>query len=75
MNKKILLIDDDEDEHMIFRTVINEIDDNIKCLYADSIQEGFKVLQQFMPDLIFLDINMPAINGAKYTCGNLLNRC
>ena len=34
MSKKILLIDDDEDEQWVFTEALKEIDDSIECYFA-----------------------------------------
>ncbi len=64
--KSCLLIDDDHDDQLVFTVAIKEIDDNILCITAD---DGFKALKKleeepgFKPDLIFLDLNLPGLNG------------
>ena len=63
MTTKILLIDDDEDELWIFTEALKEIDDSIDCLSAISAEQGLKLLHQSLPDFIFLDMNMPVLNG------------
>ena len=63
MNMKILLIDDDEDEQWIFAEALKEIDDSIDCFSALNAQQGLKLLTQSSPDFVFLDMNMPVING------------
>jgi CheY-like chemotaxis protein len=63
MSKKILLIDDDEDEQWIFTEALKEISGSIKCLYAVTTAEGVELSKQSLPDYIFLDVNMPVLNG------------
>jgi CheY-like chemotaxis protein len=63
MGTKILLIDDDEDEQWIFTEALKEIDDSIDCSFALSAHQGLRLLKQSLPDFIFLDINMPILNG------------
>ena len=63
MKKKILLIDDDIDELLIFNEALNELPTAFSCNFANSVAEGLKVLQSITPDYIFLDINMPGVNG------------
>ena len=72
MIKKILLIDDDQDEQVIFSEALKEIADSIKCAFALTAEEGLKIIKEFMPDLVFLDINMPAVNG--FECLTLIKR-
>lgn len=65
MNKQILLIDDDEDEQTIFTEAIHAADILVDCIYANSAEQGIKLLDKILPDFIFLDFNMPGINGIQ----------
>ena len=63
--KHILLVDDDEDDRLFFVEAIQEIQPSLAYTLAVN---GKKALQQLetireLPDLIFLDINMPELNG------------
>jgi len=62
---QILLIDDDMDDREIFSWVIKNIDPS---LIIDSAVDGIEALDklrddQYLPDLIFLDLNMPRMHG------------
>ena len=63
MNKQILLIDDDEDELYFFTEALRETAHLFTCVGARSVEEGMRVLIHTRPEFIFLDINMPRING------------
>jgi DNA-binding response OmpR family regulator len=63
MDKVILLIDDDSDEHDLFIAAIERIGSAFTFLSAAGTDEAMIVLQKITPDFIFLDINMPAKNG------------
>lgn len=65
MNKNILLIDDDEDDHLIFKEALSQVDVVANCVCAYSAQDGIKILDGLFPDYIFLDVNMPALNGLE----------
>jgi CheY-like chemotaxis protein len=65
MYKKILLIDDDEDEQFFFMEALKEIDGPIKFFFAANSDEGIRMLEFLSPDIVFIDINMPAINGLE----------
>ena len=53
MSKKILLIDDDEDEQLIFTEALKEISGSIKCFYAISEEEGVKTFKTITAWLYF----------------------
>jgi len=63
MKKHILFIDDDEDELMLFIDALNEVNIPYKCTWAKSGEHALKQLTYFTPDIIFLDLNMPCMNG------------
>lgn len=63
MYKKILLIDDDQDEQFFFTEALKEINTSIKFFYAASGKEGIQMFNFLSPDLVFVDINMPMMNG------------
>ncbi|MEO6916725.1 MAG: response regulator [Chitinophagaceae bacterium] len=65
MTNKILLIDDDIDELYIFKEALQEINAVSQCFYAENVGDGLKMLKDFIPDFIFIDINMPGINGLE----------
>ena len=61
-----LLVDDDPDDIEMFCEALAEIDNTILCYFSSNGKEAFlkldtKVLP--VPDIIFLDINMPQMNG------------
>lgn len=70
MNTPIVcfLVDDDTDDQEIFESALKEIDSSIKCIVANDGTEALTKLnhdETFIPDFIFLDLNMPGINGKQ----------
>ncbi len=65
VNKKIFLVDDDEDDQLFFTDALKEIDPTIECAVAKNGKEAIKILSELkqLPDVIFLDLNMPFMNG------------
>jgi CheY-like chemotaxis protein len=63
MYKKVLLIDDDEDEQFFFTEALKEIGAPVKLFFAPTANEGIKLLKFLLPDIVFMDINMPALSG------------
>lgn len=63
-----LLIDDDLDDQEIFLLALQDIGSPVKCILAN---DGFHALQMlhqdasFVPDYIFIDLNMPRMNGKQ----------
>ena len=61
---KVYLIDDDEDEYLLFQQAINELKIDVELRYINNCGEMLELLDQgHIPDLIFLDLNMPQISG------------
>ena len=65
----ILLIDDDHEDCFFHKLVINKMDIT-KCIQvAENGLDALKFLkdeEQVVPELIFLDINMPKMNGWEF---------
>src|SRR5258706_9919401 len=61
----ILLVDDDEDEHVIFHSALKNIKEDFTFISAVSCEHALKILSSVVPDLVFLDVNMPRMNGIK----------
>ena len=66
--QKILLIDDDEDDQEIFVSALKEAAESVRCTTFDDAREalGKLVSQEILTDLIFLDLNMPMMNGQQF---------
>jgi CheY-like chemotaxis protein len=62
-----LLIDDDIDDQEIFLMTLEKINKNIICTTADSGVVALNLLKQatLIPDYIFIDMNMPKMNGTE----------
>ena len=61
--RTILLIDDDKDDCTLFKEALHEVNPSIQLVYFNSAEAIPKAVLEVNPDLIFLDINMPRING------------
>lgn len=65
---QIFLIDDDTDDQEIFSFIITEAFPEISCVFASDGIAALEKLQKepkLKPDLIFIDINMPRMNGMQ----------
>ena len=63
LTKRIMLIDDDPDDQLLFRDAVHTVQPDLQCELASSCVEAFKQLEESPPDLIFMDLNMPVMNG------------
>ena len=62
------LIEDDIDDQELFEMALHRIDNGIQLSFANDGAEGLQKLkenQDFIPDFIFIDINMPKMNGIQ----------
>lgn len=64
---KILLVEDDADDQLYFIDALKMVNPSAICEIANN---GNEAIQQMEvpppPDLIFLDLNMPIMNGFEY---------
>ena len=65
--KVVFLVDDDPDDQVLFVDALERIDPSITCLKANDGYEALSILKRlsFPPDIIFVDMNMPRMNGQK----------
>ena len=61
--RNILLVDDDLDDSYIFDVALREVSSTIKLTRENSCEQIIKALDDCNPDLIFLDINLPKVDG------------
>jgi two-component system LytT family response regulator len=60
---KLIIIDDEPLARSIVKEYLNNFPDLDLVAECNDGFEGMKAIQQYQPDLIFLDIQMPKING------------
>ncbi len=65
---KIFLIDDDEDDHVFFKAALRAIQPALQCEIAVNGKTALHALRtnSSLPDIIFLDLNMPIMNGLDF---------
>lgn len=66
MEKLILLVDDDTEEHEIMSEALRAGSIPASCLWANGAEHALRILIQLVPDFIFIDLNMPAVNGLSF---------
>jgi CheY-like chemotaxis protein len=64
---KCFLIDDDIDDQKIFSIIVEEVDPTILCSFASDGVDALEKLKSgsIKPDIIFLDVNMPRMDGVE----------
>ena len=65
----LFLIDDDPDDQHVFAEALSEVDRSISLITASNALEALNMLKNGLPnlpDLIFLDLNMPKMNGKQF---------
>lgn len=63
----VLHVDDDPDDSALFCEAVKQVAPAFTCLVADSAASALEILadRQKIPDFIFLDMNMPKMNGLE----------
>jgi CheY-like chemotaxis protein len=67
--KTLYLVDDDSDDMDFFCEAVSTIDRSIICVRAnnsDTALKAFKSHDVPLPDMIFLDLNMPLVDGRQF---------
>ncbi len=65
-DKVILLVDDDEDDRLFFEEVLEDLDNPVLLKTAEHGMDAIQKLEEhngIRPDAIFLDLNMPVLDG------------
>lgn len=62
---KILIVDDEEDYCMIMKSYFEE--KNYDVFLAHNLKEGLYLIEEKMPDILFLDNNLPDGEGWQHT--------
>jgi CheY-like chemotaxis protein len=62
----VFFLDDDEDDLELFADAVREIDGSIIITTCSNPTLAFEYLNSEIPNHIFLDINMPLMNGIDF---------
>src|SRR5580693_8622039 len=65
---RVFLIDDDMDDQELFRLALEQVDPSVECTVHP---DGISALEAIrnaaaLPDMIFLDLNMPLMTGQQF---------
>jgi CheY-like chemotaxis protein len=66
--RTFFIVDDDVDDQDLFIEAVNEVDKTINCMSFSSCEEALELMKSRkidLPDVIFLDLNMPKLNGKQ----------
>ncbi|TMI81887.1 MAG: response regulator [Bacteroidetes bacterium] len=64
MEKKILIVDDEAHIRMLIGQTLEELEDEgVEFLTADNGASALELIQSEKPNLVFLDVMMPKMNG------------
>ena len=63
----VLNVDDDIEDSEIFCDALKAIDPQISCIHLDNCYRAIDFLNtsKLLPDFVFIDINMPKMNGLE----------
>jgi DNA-binding response OmpR family regulator len=62
--KKILIVDDEAYIRLLIEQSLEELEDQgVVILTADNGADALQIIQEEMPQLVFLDVMIPRING------------
>jgi CheY-like chemotaxis protein len=63
---RVVLADDDPDHGILFQIVLKQVDPSKSLTIVKDGGQLMNLLNTYIPDLLFLDVNMPCKNG--YEC-------
>ena len=59
----ILLVDDDEDEYLIFRDFLSDLAAKHSLIWADTYEKGIQLIREDKFDICFIDLNLGLKTG------------
>lgn len=66
MAKKILIVDDEAHIRMLIEQTLEELEDEgVEFLTAENGQDALEIISEEKPQLVFLDVMMPKMNGME----------
>ena len=66
MVKKLLIVDDEAHIRMLIEQTLEELEDEgVEFLTAENGEEALEIIQSENPQLVFLDVMMPKMNGME----------
>lgn len=66
MEQKLLIVDDEAHIRMLLEQTLEELeDDDVEFFSAQNGEEALEIIQAENPQLVFLDVMMPKMNGME----------
>lgn len=66
MEKKLLIVDDESHIRMLIEQTLEELEDEgVQIMTADNGQKALEIIETEKPQLVFLDVMMPLMNGME----------
>ena len=66
MDKKLLIVDDEAHIRMLIEQTLEDLEDEgVELLFADNGETALQIIQDEKPNLVFLDVMMPKMNGME----------
>lgn len=66
MGQKLLIVDDEAHIRMLIEQTLEDLeDDGVDLLFAENGEEALNLIKEEEPNLVFLDVMMPKMNGME----------
>ena len=66
MSQKILIVDDEDHLRMLIEQALEDLEDNgVELITASNGEEALQMIMEEKPNLVFLDVMMPKMNGIE----------
>lgn len=66
MSKKLLIVDDEAHIRMLIEQTLEDLEDEgVELMFADNGEKALSIIKEEKPDLVFLDVMMPKMNGME----------
>ncbi len=66
MSKKLLIVDDEAHIRMLIEQTLEDLEDEgVELLFADNGEKALEIIREEKPNLVFLDVMMPKMNGME----------
>ncbi|MBT8292151.1 MAG: response regulator [Flavobacteriaceae bacterium] len=66
MGQKLLIVDDEAHIRMLIEQTLEDLEDEgVDLLFAENGEEALNLIKEEEPNLVFLDVMMPKMNGME----------